>query len=84
MSAHAPDDENTIEFWREKYEDLNAQYDEFQKHSYELENELELQLKHSDEKIKDLQTRNNRLQIDNETIKVSLINAFIKLILGRS
>lgn len=83
MSAHAPDDENTIEFWKEKYEDLNAQYDEFQKHSYELENELELQLKHSDEKIKDLQTRNNRLQIDNETIKVSLINQFIKLILWR-
>ena len=76
MSAHAPDDENTIEFWKEKYEDLNAQYDEFQKHSYELENELELQLKHSDEKIKDLQTRNNRLQIDNETIKVSLINEY--------
>ena len=83
MSAHAPDDENTIEFWKEKYEDLNAQYDEFQKHSYELENELELQLKHSDEKIKDLQTRNNRLQIDNETIKVSLINQFIKLIIWR-
>ncbi len=37
-----------------------------------MENELELQLKHSDEKIKELETRNNRLLIDNETIKSKL------------
>jgi chromosome segregation ATPase len=37
-----------------------------------LENELELQLKHSDEKIKELETRNNRLLIDNETLKTKL------------
>ena len=53
-----------------RYEELNEQYDEFQKHSYELENELEIQLKHSDEKIKELQMRNNRLLIENDTFKV--------------
>ena len=37
-----------------------------------MENELELQLKHSDDKIKELETRNNRLLIDNETLKTKL------------
>ena len=54
-----------------RYEELNLQYDEFQKHSYELESELEAQLKQADEKIADLQNRNNRLTIDNDTLKVS-------------
>jgi len=62
-------DDDTVEYWKEKYEDLNAQYDEFQKQSFELENELEVQLKHSENQIKDLQNRNNRLSLDNETLK---------------
>ena len=57
-------------FRKNRYEELNEQYDDFQKHSYELENELEVQLKHSDEKNKDLQMRNNRLLIENDTFKV--------------
>ena len=64
-------DENTIEYWKEKYEDLNAQYDEFQKNSYELENEMELQLKQAEDQIKDLQTKNSRLGVENETLKVN-------------
>ncbi len=51
---------------------MNTQFDEYQRHSYELENELELQLKHSDEKIKDLETKNNRLVLDNDTLKSKL------------
>lgn len=62
-------DDDSVEYWKEKYEDLNAQYDEFQKQSYELENELETQLKHSENQIKDLQNRNNRLSLDNDTLK---------------
>lgn len=66
------EDENTVEYWKAKYEELNTQFDEYQRHSYELENELELQLKHSDEKIKDLETKNNRLALDNDTLKSKL------------
>lgn len=62
-------DDDTVAYWKEKYEDLNQQYDEFQKQSFELENELEVQLKHSEDQIKDLQTRNNRLALENETLK---------------
>lgn len=65
-------DEDTVEYWKEKYDDLNAQYDEFQKQSFELENELEVQLKHSENQIKDLQNRSNRLSIDNDTLKNKL------------
>jgi len=62
-------DDDTVEYWKEKYEDLNAQYDEFQQQSLELENELELQLKHSEIQIKEMQNRNNRLSLENETLK---------------
>lgn len=62
-------DDDTVAYWKEKYEDLNQQYDEFQKQSFELENELEVQLKHSEDQIKDLQTRNNRLALENDTLK---------------
>lgn len=65
-------DEDTVEYWKEKYDDLNSQYDEFQKQSFELENELEVQLKHSENQIKDLQNRTNRLSMDNETLKNKL------------
>jgi hypothetical protein len=47
-------------------------YDDFQKHSHDLENELELQLQHSDDKIKDLENRNSRMAMDNETLKSKL------------
>lgn len=69
-------DDDTVEYWKEKYEDLNAQYDEFQQQSLELENELELQLKHSEIQIKEMQNRNNRLSLENETLKVSSIQQF--------
>jgi hypothetical protein len=62
-------DDDTVAYWKEKYEDLNQQYDEFQKQSYELENELEVQLKHSEDQIKDLQSRNSRLVLENDTLK---------------
>lgn len=60
---------DSVEYWKEKYIDLNAQFDDFQKQSFEFENELETQLKQAETEIKDLQTRNNRLAIDNETLK---------------
>lgn len=63
------EDEESIEYWKAKYEDLNNQYDEYQKESSDLEHELELQLKQSEERIKDYENKNNRLHIDNETLK---------------
>lgn len=65
-------DDETVEYWKEKYEDLNAQYDEFQKQSFELENELEVQLKHSEDQINELQHRNSRLTMDNDALKSKL------------
>lgn len=65
-------DEDTVEYWKEKYEDLNAQYDDFQKSSQEYEHELEVQLKHSETQIKELSSRNNRVASENETLKAKI------------
>lgn len=65
-------DENTIEYWKEKYEELNAQYDDFQKSSHEFERELELQLEQSEEKIRELQNLNARFSLDNDNLKSKL------------
>ena len=55
-----------------RFEDLNNQYDEYQKQSSELEHELETQLKQSEERIKNFENKTNRLHIDNETLKVTV------------
>jgi DNA repair exonuclease SbcCD ATPase subunit len=65
-------DENTIEFWKKKYEDIYGQFDEFQKSSRELEQELELELKQKEDSIKELQKYNHRLNVDNEALKTKL------------
>jgi predicted RNase H-like nuclease (RuvC/YqgF family) len=55
-----------------RYEELNSQFDDFQKSSLEFEKELELQLGQSDEKIKELQNVNTRYSVDNDTLKTKL------------
>ena len=65
-------DENTIEFWKTKYEDLNGQFDEFQKSSREFEAELEHELHKCEDEIKELKARNHRLSVDNESVKQKL------------
>lgn len=65
-------DENTIEYWKEKYEELNAQYDDFQKSSHEFERELELQLEQAEDKMRKLENENLRFKVDNENMKTKL------------
>jgi hypothetical protein len=38
-----------------------------------LEKELETQLEQADKTIRELRTRNNRLQLDNDTLKVCFV-----------
>jgi len=65
-------DENSIEYWKEKYEELNAQYDDFQRSSYEFERELELQLEQAEHKMRKLENENLRYKLDNENLKIKL------------
>jgi hypothetical protein len=53
-----------------RFEALNTEYDDYQKQSSELEIELETQLKQTEDRIRDLENKNNRLNIDNDTLKV--------------
>lgn len=73
-------DEDSVEYWKEKYEDLNAQYDDFQKSSQEYEHELEVQLKHSETQIKEFSSRNNRMASENETLKVLELDMLVFIV----
>ena len=59
-----------LQFWNFRYDDLNVQFDEYQKRSNDLEIELESILKQSDDKIRDLEVANNLLKSDNDKLKV--------------
>lgn len=52
---------------------MERELEEFQENSHQLEKELETQLEQADKTIRELRTRNNRLQLDSETLKVDLI-----------
>ena len=52
-----------------RFEELNNEFAEYQKESGELEQELEAHLKQSEERIKDYENKNNRLHIDNQTLR---------------
>lgn len=66
-------DENTIEFWKQKYEELSVQFDEFQKSSRDFEHELEAELKQCEDEIGELKARNSRLQLENDSLKVIIL-----------
>jgi TolA-binding protein len=63
-----------LEEAREDARQVERELEEFQENSHQLEKELETQLEQADKTIRELRTRNNRLQLDNETLKVDLIN----------
>jgi hypothetical protein len=64
--------ENTIDYWKDKHEALSSEFDDFQRQSAELENELELELQQEKDKCKELQKASARLYADNETLKSRL------------
>ncbi|KAJ4443911.1 hypothetical protein ANN_05698 [Periplaneta americana] len=60
-----------LEEAREDTRQVERELEEFQENSQQLEKELETQLEQADKTIRDLRTRNNRLQLDNDTLKDS-------------
>ena len=52
------------------YLELSSDYNEFKKNRNELEIQLEFQLKESEAKIKELQSLNEKLLMENVAIKV--------------
>ncbi|CAG0881331.1 unnamed protein product [Cyprideis torosa] len=74
--------EEEVAYWKElalRYknsaDELRDEYEEFQQSSRELEQELETQLEQNETRIRDLRTSNNRLLLENETLK-NLLHRF--------
>lgn len=65
-------DENSVLFWKQKYEELSIQFDEFQKSSRDFEQELESELKQCEQEIKELNSRNHRLTVNHDLMKDKL------------
>jgi phage shock protein A len=66
------ENENTVAFWKAKYDELNNQYDDFSKESRELEHELELQIEQSENQIKELSKANHTLSMNYDECKEKL------------
>jgi nuclear distribution protein NudE len=66
------DDEDSIEYWKSKYDLLSAEFDEYKQMSQEIENELDSQLKQNDDKIHDLEEKYSRCTHENDTLKRKL------------
>lgn len=62
-----------LEEAREDTRQVERELEEFQENSHQLEKELETQLEQADKTIRELRIRNNRLQLDNDTLKVDFI-----------
>jgi len=54
-----------------RWQDTKEELEEYQQSSQELESEMELQLEQSEKKVNDLQSQNERLQGDLDSIRVS-------------
>jgi DNA repair exonuclease SbcCD ATPase subunit len=65
-------DENTIEYWKKKYEELSGEYDDFTKSSRDLEQMLETELQQKEKTITELQRYNHRITVDNDALKARL------------
>jgi TolA-binding protein len=62
-----------LEEAREDTRQVERELEEFQENSHQLEKELETQLEQADKTIRELRIRNNRLQLDNDALKVDFI-----------
>jgi len=61
---------------------LKVDFEEYQEDSKTLENELETQLKQLEQKNKDLAAQNCRLQNDNENLRVSIAQKYLRIRIG--
>jgi len=62
----------TVEYWRNKVEELEKEFEEYRENSQMLEKELESSLEQADKKNMELRLRNNTIQLENETLKDKL------------
>lgn len=64
------------EDWRDKYRALEKEYDDFREQSQSLERELEMDVDMLEKNNKELKSKNNQLQFDLDTLRVSKRSGF--------
>lgn len=58
--------------WKDKYRALEKEYDDFREQSQSLERELEMDVEMLEKNNKELKSKNNQLQFDLDTQRVSV------------
>lgn len=71
-----------ISYWKKKADDIEAEFEEFRENSQMIEQELEASLEQAEKNIRELRTRNNRLQLEYDSLKVGYATAPWYLILS--
>lgn len=61
-----------ISYWKEKCEEIDKELEEYRESSQMIERELELSLEQADKQVRELRSKCNRLQFENENLRVSL------------
>lgn len=80
MSQEFASKDEEIKYWKERTEELDREFEEFRESSQQIEKELETQLEQADKTVRELKTHNNRLQFENDTLRVSFLLHFCSLI----
>lgn len=66
--------------WKRKYEEAERDLQDFQESSRLIEKELEMSLDQAEQQIRELRSKCNRLQFENETLRVSFTEQSCKLV----
>ncbi|XP_065210282.1 nuclear distribution protein nudE homolog 1 isoform X2 [Planococcus citri] len=61
--------QDEVNYWRDRCEETEREYEEFRQNSHLLEKELEISLEQAEKANRELKTRNNHLVLENETLK---------------
>jgi predicted nucleic acid-binding Zn-ribbon protein len=67
MATHSGKDED----WKRKYEEVEKELEEFRENSQLIEKELEMSLEQAEQQVRELRSKCNRLQFENDTLRVS-------------
>lgn len=71
MESFADKDEE-LSYWKRKCEEIDKEAEEFRESSQLIEKELEMSLEQAEQQVRDLRSKCNRLQFENETLRVRI------------
>lgn len=64
------DKDDEITYWKRKYDEVDKEAEEYRESCQLIEKELELSLEQAEQQVRELRSKCNRLQFENENLRV--------------